>query len=100
MKEYYEKVVSWHKKPNYKRMILGAFLILFAIINFIFLFLSKGYFYLEDFKGMINIGLSYSDIYFMSIGGVVGLVTPLAIGAILLVLNAGEGKQIKYRRIK
>ena len=87
---YYEKIVTWKKKPEYFFIYLGIFMMVLGIV-LVFVFRHA----LE----IDNLSLGSWNFFALVIG--IGILTGGNVfgGLLLIFFLCGEGKKIKFKRI-
>ncbi len=94
--KYYEKIVTWKKKPNYLFRFLGVLCILSFII-FLFFFTKVPE---SNFPELVKEG-SIDNFHFLMVisGEILIMVGTLVGGVLLIIFSIGEKRKIKFRRI-
>jgi len=88
---YYNKIVTWKKKPNYFKMFYGLVILLIGILCFKPLIINKT-------PEAIHL-LSFGHVMVFIFGSIIITIGPILSGFFLFIFSFGEGKKVKYRRI-
>ena len=107
---YYEKIITWRKEPDYTFLVFGIIIILIGI--FLFVQTTRGASMLSNDYDLINssvpddiaITLIMSIIWGIAITLIMfiiwGTVLSFLSGICLVYISIGEGKEVKFKRIR